>query len=66
MVALRPIIKIAVGMADIDFLYFKKQTCFRCNTASTGPFRVIYGSNCSSRPSKQVLESIEWTKNIDF
>ena len=54
-------IEIAVGAADTDFVLIKKQTLFGHNTASTGPFGVIYGSICSSRPSRQVLESIEWT-----
>ena len=54
-------ITIAVGTADTDFVLFKKQNLFDRNTASTGPFGAIYGSICSSRPSGQVLESIEWT-----
>ena len=61
MVALCPKIEIAVGAADTDFVLIKKQTLFGHNTASTGPFGAIYGSICSSRPSRQVLESIEWT-----
>ena len=60
-VALCPKIEIGVGNADTDFVQIKKQTLYDHNTASTGPFGTIYGSICSSSPSRQVLESIEWT-----
>ena len=45
-VALRPKIEIIVGAADTNFVQIKKQTLYGHNTASNGPFGVIYGSIC--------------------
>jgi hypothetical protein len=53
-------------LADTDFVLIKKQTLYGHNTASNCPFGVIYGSICSSRPSRQVLEPFGITKNINF
>ena len=65
-VALRAIFKIGGSVGDTKFVEVKKQTHYGCNTASTGPFEVIYGSITCSRPSRQVLKPFEWAKNIDF